>query len=62
MLLTGTGLIGNLGFFEFSTGITYDMNGEIVDDPNKGLISEPEYVTALPDIPGSIKIGEETWW
>ncbi len=62
LLLTDTGLLGDLGFFEFSTGITYDMNGKIVDDPNNGLIAEPESVSDIPDIPGAIKIGEETWW
>ena len=62
LLLTDTGLLGDLGFFEFSTGITYTSSGEIFDDPNNGYIAEPEQSGFVPDIPGSIKLGEETWW
>ena len=66
LLLTDTGLLGDLGFFEFSTGITYKSNGKIYDDPNNGYIDETKPSPGifegetLPE--GWRTLGEETWW
>ncbi len=62
LILAENGILGDKAFFEFSTGITYTMDGEIFDDPNNGYIAEPEQSGCVPDIPGSIRSGEETWW
>ena len=61
LLLTENGLLGSGGFFEFSTGITYNKSGNIQDDPANGIIWEPP----IPDIErkdGWTPAGEEAWW
>ena len=64
ILLTEYGLVGEDGFFEFSTGITFKKSGEIYDDPQNGYIAEPEYKGGEIDydLPNKWTSGEETWW